>query len=251
MRQAQEEIKQEDSDSSDGLSCLVANESIRVSTYSPRGIGKGLRSLRKHASFMGSYKRRIIQCEPGKEPVLSGKKEHLVMDTKTGLTSNNSPIQNEMAINQALRTQRTGTVKFSTSQVKLEKENTKITVKQPSTARQQREAQAENENVEFMKEEEVLNLITQNSQNNVVNRKRSLAKASLVGDEVQLSSLHARNYSVNLPYSTKPVLHTNMNKVNQACQRDSQRSYYQQNPVAPALTSRNLVKRQSHQTLSI
>jgi hypothetical protein len=105
-------LADEHDDSIDDLDCLVANESIRVSTYSPLKIGKGLRTLRKHTSFMNGYKRRMVKGEPGDEIAISPSKEHIVLDTKTGLTSQNSPVQNEMTINQALRTQRAGTVKF-------------------------------------------------------------------------------------------------------------------------------------------
>lgn len=116
-RKKEGEANNSDTDSSDGSNCLVANESIRVSDHSP-----GLRRIRKQVSFRNSYKRRIVdhaRCSRPESPSCANK-EHLNY-SPTALLSNNSPVQDEIAVSQMSRPHRSSrTVKPDNS---FEKEN--------------------------------------------------------------------------------------------------------------------------------
>ena len=83
-----------DSESSSDESCLVANESIRLSDNSPTH-----RRINKPTSFLNSYKRRIVDrghCS-FRERTSFIEKEHF-NSSPTALFSNNSPVQDEIAV---------------------------------------------------------------------------------------------------------------------------------------------------------
>lgn len=115
-RKAECEADNGDTDS-DGSDCLVANESIRVSNNSP-----GLRRIRKQVSFLNSYKRRIVDhghCSQHESPECANK-EHLNYSPQAALLSNNSPVQEEIAVSQMSRPHRSSNIRPESS---FEKEN--------------------------------------------------------------------------------------------------------------------------------
>ena len=83
-----------DSESSSDGSCLVANESIRLSDNSP-----AQRRINKPTSFLNSYKRRIVDrgtCSlKGRASCVEKVTLH---SSPTALFSNNSPVQDEIAV---------------------------------------------------------------------------------------------------------------------------------------------------------